>query len=86
MDSIKLFILATGNRTIVSFTLSLNCVKLSRSNCFSIVLSCKSSLTDLNMFSIGFRSGLRGGILSNCALTHCKAIFATAEFWLGSLS
>lgn len=85
MDFIKLFILVIGNWIIVFFIFCLNCVKFFCFNCFLIVLLCKLLLIDLNMFFIGFRLGLCGGILSNFVFICCKVVFVIVEFWFGLL-
>ena len=86
IDLIVLSITFIGVFNKVSFTLFQKSVNFS----FPIFLSKASTLnfcfTTLKMFSIGFKSGLRGGMENCLDPTSSKAVFDFLLFWLGSPS
>ena len=63
MEAIVLFITSLGIDLIVDITLSLNCSYVSVVICDVIACLRNASETNLKMFSMGFKSGLLGGIL-----------------------
>lgn len=85
-DAIVLLITCIGTDRIVAITLAVNSLKVSAVMLNFLALFRKSSPTILNIFSIGFKSGLRGGMGKSTAFISRIAAFATALFWLGSPS
>ena len=79
IESIILSIFSEGNSTIILLTLPENCSKDSLCIRLDMVSFFSSMLIRWKKFSMGLRSGLRGGIEKIVAPISSKALRATAE-------
>jgi len=86
IDKIMLSHMCTGKLKKVFITLFWNSRKVSFS-IFSFKACCCSSFrTKWNRFSIGFKSGLLGGIANTSAFSFLSVFLTFVQFWLGSPS